>query len=187
MKIPNRAFFCFLFALFSMVTLKAQTSKNHSLGIQINPYFDSQLFEGSFIKPVFALRYGYNLTKNFSLGPEISGHYVTTMRNQTDFHLTVINAGAFFRYSILSNSRIRPFIEMSPYYTFYHFESSDIVTTEGVGKDERKEYFSGYLSPGISLFSKSHKMSLDLMYKFSDKNFVNGHKSVFSYRLNINF
>ncbi len=178
---------CSSYILFSHGTVEAQTYKNQSVGIQLNPYIDSDLTDGTFIKPVFALRYACNLTKNFSLGPEISGHYVTSLRDQTDFHISAINAGAFFRYSILHGSGIKPFIEISPYYTIHHFKSGDIVTTEGTGRDDRKEYFSGYFSPGISLYSKSQRLSLDLMYKFSDKEFVNGKKSVFSYRLNINF
>lgn len=187
MKILLQIIACSSFAIFSQGALEAQTEKKQSVGIQLNPYIDSDLTDGTFIKPVFALRYGYNLTKNFSLGPEISGHYVTTLRDQTDLHISAINAGAFFRYSLLPDSRIKPFFEISPYYTFHHFKSSDIVTMEGIGKDERKEYFSGYLSPGISLYSKSQRLSLDLMYKFSNKDFINGNKSVFSYRLNINF
>lgn len=187
MKILLQIIACSSFAIFSQGALEAQTEKKQSVGIQLNPYIDSDLTDGNFIKPVFALRYGYNLTKNFSLGPEISGHYVTTLRDQTDLHISAINAGAFFRYSILPDSRIKPFFEISPYYTFHHFKSSDIVTMEGVGKDDRKEFFSGYLSPGISLYSKSRRLSFDLMYKFSNKNFVNEHKSAFSYRLNINF
>jgi hypothetical protein len=187
MKIFLRIIACLFFVIFFQSKIEGQSDKNQFIGIQINPYFDSQLFEGSFIKPVFSLRYGYNLTKNFSLGPEISGYYITTLRDQIDYHTSVFNAGAFFRYSILSDSRIKPFFEISPYYTFSHFKSSDIVTMEGIGKDERKEFFSGYLSPGISLYSKSRRLSLDLMYKFSNKGFVNGHKSAFTYRLNINF
>ena len=168
-------------------TIEAQASKNQFLGIQINPYFDSQFFEGTFIKPVFSLRYGYHLTKNFSLGPEISGHYITTLRNQTDLHISYINVGGFFRYTMMPVSRVRPFFEISPYYTFSHFRSSDIITTEGIGKDESQEFFNGYISPGISLYSKSRKLSLDLMYKISNKYFINEHKSIISYRLNINF
>jgi len=187
MKILLRIITFSFFIICFQSTCEAQTDKNQSIGIQLNPYFDSHLFERTFIKPVFALRYGYYLTKNFTLGPEISGYYITTLKNQTDFNLSYLNLGAFFRYSILPESRVKPFLEISTYYTFYHFKSDDIVTMEGVGKDERKEFLSGYLSPGISVFSKSRRISLDLMYKFSNKYFVNDHKSVFSYRLNINF
>jgi hypothetical protein len=161
--------------------------KSHSIGIQLNPYLDSFFFDGTFTKPVFAGRYTFNLDKHFSVGPEVSGYFIKWNSHQGDMNISDFNVGGFARYSLLPDSRIRPFLEFSPYYTFYHFKSTTIQTREGIGMEYDKSYFSGYLSPGITLYSKNHKFSLDLMYKFSNKNFVNGNKSAFTYRLNFNF
>jgi hypothetical protein len=163
------------------------TVKKHSIGVQLNPYFDSFFFEGSFIKPVYAFRYGFNINQNLSLGPEVSGYFVHSNLNNQDLNISDINLGGFFRYSFLPASRIRPFLEFSPYYTFAHSVSKTIVTQEGTGMDVRKSHLSGYVSPGITLVSKNNRYSLDLMYKFTNKGFVNGYKSVFSYRFNYNF
>lgn len=161
--------------------------KSHSIGIQLNPYMDSFLFEGTFIKPVFAGRYGYNLNSNLSFGPEISGYFIHHNSDQVDFNISNLNLGGFVRYSFLPASGIRPFFEASPYFTFHHLKSGTIQTQEGTGMDVSRNSLNGYISPGVSLYTKNHKFSLDLMYKFSNSGFVNGHKSAFTYRINFNF
>jgi len=162
-------------------------TRSHSIGIQINPYLDSHLFDGTFIKPVFAGRFTFRLNEHLSLGPEVSGYFIHWKPDQKDLNISDLNLGGFIRYSIMPASRINPFLELSPYYTFYHFKSATIQTQEGIGLEYHKAHISGYLSPGITLNSKNHKISLDLMYKFSNKNFVNESKSAFTYRLNFNF
>ena len=94
------------------------------------------------------------------------------------------NLGGFIRYSFLPESRIKPFFELSSYYTFYNYKNLGTGGAETSGSDN---YLSGYLAPGISLFSKSKKFSIDLFYKFSNKDFINGKQSVLSYRLNFRF
>jgi len=167
--------------IFFVAPIQAQdNTKNSSIGIQFNPYLDSQFFDGISKKYVFAFRYGFNIKDHLSLGPEVSGYF----RHHDNINFSDFNLGCFVRYTLLPTSRIRPFLEFSPYYSIFHYE---VTTLEGVDIDET--YFSGYLSPGISLYTKNRKVSLDLMYKFSitDKPFVDGNKSVFSYRLNFNF
>lgn len=161
--------------------------KRNSIGIQLNPYLDSHFFDGTFFSPVFAGRYGYSLNKYLTVGPEISGYYVLRDEVKSDLHISSLNVGGFLRYSLIPASRVRPFFEFSPYYTFYHFKSEAIVTQEGIGKEYSDSWFSGYLSPGLTLYSKNRRFSLDLMYKFSNKDFISGNKSVFTYRLNFNF
>lgn len=179
---------CLGFLVLISDSISAQNdSKGRSIGIQLNPYLDSHFFNGTFIKPVFAGRYSFNLDNHFSIGPEVSGYFVKWNSDQGDMNISDLNFGGFIRYSILPTARIKPFFELSPYYTFYHFNSTTIVTQEGIGMKYDKNYFTGYLSPGITLYSRNHKFSLDLMYKFSNKNFVNGNKSAFNYRLNFNF
>ena len=179
----------FLACLFFITdSINAQNdTKRRSIGIQLNPYLDSHFFTGTFIKPVFAARYAFNLKNHFSIGPEVSGYFIKWNSNQGDMKISDLNLGGFIRYSILPTSRINPFVEFSPYYTFYHYKSTTIQTQEGVGLEFDKTSFSGYLSPGITLYSRKHRFSLDLMYKFSNKSFVNGNKSAFTYRINFNF
>jgi hypothetical protein len=178
---------CLFCAVFISVSGYAQENKkSHSVGLQLNPYLESFLFEGTFIKPVFAVRYGFNFTDHLSFGPEVSGSFIHHNSNK-DMNISDINLGGFVRYSFMSASRVRPFIEASPYYTFHHFKSTTIQTQEGIGEEYSARSFNGYLSPGITLYSGNRKFSLDLMYKFSNTLFVNGHKSVFSYRISYNF
>jgi hypothetical protein len=78
-------------------------------------------------------------------------------------------------------------MEVSSYYTYHYWKNGPEVTFGEFEPNDSKSFLTGYVAPGISLFSKSRKMSLDLMYKFSNKTFVNNQKSVFSYRLNFWF
>jgi hypothetical protein len=176
-------FTCLIF--FTAPVQAQNNTKKHSIGIQFNPYLDSYFFDGVYTKWVFAIRYGFNINDHLSFGPEVSGYYMHhSITKYSDFNL-----GGFVRYTLLPTSRIRPFLEFSPYYSIYHFKINTTQTWEGVDTDYGKTYISGYLSPGISLYTKNRKFSLDLMYKFSisNKNFVNGNKSAFSYRFNFNF
>lgn len=169
---------CFTCLILFVAPIQAQdNTKNSSIGIQFNPYLYSDGISKTY---VFAFRYGFNIKDHLSLGPEVSGYFRHHDNiNFSDFHL-----GGFLRYTLLPTSRIRPFLEFSPYYSIFHYE---MTTLEGVEND--KTYFNGYLSPGISLYTKNRKFSLDLMYKFmiTDKPYVIFNKSVFSYRLKFNF
>jgi hypothetical protein len=177
-------FTCLIF--FAAPVQAQNNTKKHSIGIQFNPYLDSYFFDGVYTKWVFAIRYGFNINDHLSFGPEFSGFYLDhSLTKFTDF-----NFGGFVRYALLPASRIKPFLEFSPYYSIYHYKIDPSPNWEGF--DQESTYFSGYLSPGISLFTKNRKFSLDLMYKFSITNnpeapFANSNKSVFSYRLNFNF
>jgi hypothetical protein len=185
MKIISRTILCLFFSGYCLF-LSAQNIGNHSIGLQLNPYIDEFLFTGTFIKPVYAFRYSLGIKDHISIGPELSGSQFKAYSN--DYSVSNLNIGGFFRYSFFPSSRIKPFIEASPYYTFQSWKNAPI---EGFGgllePNGSKSYLSGYVAPGISLYSKSKKISLDLFYKFSNKSFVNGKHSVLSYRLNYNF
>jgi hypothetical protein len=188
MKSIVRIILCLSCLVIGLGTACSQSpEKSHSIGFQVNPYLDFQFFDGIAIKPVYAVRYTFNLTEHLKFGPEISGYYVKTLSDQYDLHISTVNFGGYIRYSFMPKARINPFIELSPYYSFHHFKSADIVTPTGIGKEVRNSFLTGYASPGISLASKSQKLSLDLFYKFSNKGFINGNKAVFSYRFNVNF
>lgn len=185
MKIVNGIILS-IFLLGNCLISSAQSISNHSIGLQLNPYVDEFLFTNTFVKPVFALRYSWGIKDHISFGPEISGFQFKALSN--DYSVKNLNVGGFFRYSFLPSSRIKPFIELSPYYTFQSWKNAPVENFgELLEPNGSKSYLSGYVAPGISLYCKSKKISLDLFYKFSDKPFVNGKQSVLSYRLNYNF
>jgi len=186
MKLLAKMIFCLVFAGFSLF-LSAQGSTKHSIGFQLNPYINDLLFTGTSFIPVYALRYSYNVDDHFSFGPELSGHQIVMKNFEPNFISSSFNIGVYARYTFMPESRIRPFLELSPYYTFHSYKNFPDIQFYGTLPEMKSSYFSGYVAPGITLFNKSRNVSLDLMYKFSNKYFVNGNKSVFSYRLNINF
>ena len=176
-----------LFLAFVGASYSQSTSLSNSIGLQLNPYFDTQLFQGNSLKTVYALRYSHNFNEHLSFGPEFSGSSIKAIHSPDDFNGLALNFGFFVRYSFLPDSRIRPFLEFSPYYSLGHVKSSVIQTREGVGIDSWNDRLTGYIGPGFTLVSKSERITLDLFYKFTNTGFVNGNKSAFTYRLNFNF
>ena len=163
----------------------AQRGASHSIGLQLNPYLDEDLFNGSSIKLVYALRYNFSIKDHLTLGPELSGYYFK--EHSVDYTDSNFNVGGFFRYSFFPASRVKPFFELSPYYTFFSYKNAPENFYPGMLPNGKDSYLSGYLAPGISLFNKSQKFSFDLFCKFSSKGFVNGENIVLSYRFNFRF
>jgi hypothetical protein len=159
--------------------------EKNSIGLQLNPFLDEHLFNHEFYSPVYAFRFTFGIKEHITLGPELSGFYTKTYVD--DYTIGNFNVGGYFRYSFLPQSRIRPFLEVSSYYTYHYWKNGPDITSDDTEPNGNKSFLSGYVAPGITLFSKSRKISLDLMYKFSNNTFVNGEKSVFSYRLNFWF
>jgi len=173
--------------VFFFLMSSAQSGKSHSIGLQLNPYLDKDLFNGNSIKYVYALRYTFSIKDHITLGPELSGYNVKLLYLDPNYTFSNFNVGGFFRYSFSPSSRVKPFFELSPYYTFSSYKNLPENTYEGVPPNGKDSYLAGYLAPGISLFNKSQKFSLDLFCKFSSKAFVNGNQLVLSYRLNFRF
>jgi hypothetical protein len=184
MKILGRTILSILISGYCVIS-SSQSVGKHSIGLQLNPFFDEHLFNHEFYSPVYAFRYTLGIKEHITLGPELSGFYTKAYVN--DFTIGNINVGGYFRYSFLPQSRLKPFIEVSSYYTYHYWKNGPEITFGDTEPNGSKSYLSGYVAPGITLLSKSRKISLDLMYKFSNKTFVNGEKSVFSYRLNFWF
>lgn len=184
MKIICRTLLCILLAGYCVISSSQSTGK-HSFGLQLNPYFDKHLFNHESYSPVYAFRYTFGIKEHITLGPELSGFFTKTYVD--DFTTGNVNVGGYFRYSFLPQSRFRPFTEASSYYTYHYWKNGPEITLGDTEPNGSKSFLTGYIAPGITLFSKSGKISLDLMYKFSNKTFVNGGKSVFSYRLNFWF
>lgn len=186
MKMLLKTILSIVFAGFCLIS-SSQSSKSHSIGLQLNPYLDEELFHGYAIKYVYASRYTFSIKNHITLGPELSGFYVKLLSLDPNYIYSYFNVGGFLRYSFLPASRVRPFFEISPYYTFRHYKNLPENTYEGMPTDGKDSYLSGYLAPGISFFNKSQKISLDLFCKFSGKYFVNNENIVLSYRLNFRF
>lgn len=156
-------------------------SKRNQIGIQLNPFIDENLIDGSVMTIVGGVRYGYKISKPFILGVEISGEYPYFVSHSSPVYLYNYRIGLFSRYSIPTEKRIQGFIEVSPSYTHSYISGTIDIP------EKKTDKFGIYAAPGISLFSKSKKISLDLYYKFSTLQFINGKKSVFSYKVNFNF
>ena len=173
-------FFLFFISAFSQEQEKSSFLKNQ-IGIQFNPYIDDLLFQSGipYITTISALRYGYRITKNVTSGMEFSYIFpINVNLKHQYFHHD--NIGLLTRYSILSDKRFQIFAEASPYYSHIKVKYID-------ASDTTINRFGIYIAPGTSFFSRNKKFSLDLYYKFSNLTFVNGKKSVLSYKVNFNF
>ena len=157
MKILGRTILCILLSGYCLIS--SSQSVGNSIGLQLNPYLDKSLFNGDAIKPVYALRYSFSIKDHITLGPELSGSFIRGPIAGPVYKSSNYNLGGFFRYSFLPESRVKPFLEISTYYTYSGYKQLGLEGTEVRGNNS---YLSGYLAPGISLFSKSKKISLDL-------------------------
>lgn len=177
--LTNGIFFLVFFTAFCQEQGKSSLFRNH-IGIQFNPYINQQFFNFKIMNTVFALRYGYRITKNITTGMEFSCVFPINMDSGQSLHYFGYGIGLLTRYSFLSERRFQIFAEASPYYK--HSNTDGIKDT-----DYKFNQFGVYVAPGVSLYSKSKKFSFDLYYKFSNLTLVNGKKSVLSYKINYFF
>jgi len=158
-----------------------QNQNLHQFGLQLNPYLDENLFQGFLAEIVFGIRYTYHITPHFSTGPEINGFAPIHLQSGNDLNYFRLGVGAFARYSFFTDSRVRVFAEVLPYYSYRYWKENQWLP------ELKESRFGICLSPGLSLFSKSQKFSIDLYMKFSNINFVNSKNYVFSYKVNYHF
>ena len=158
-----------------------QTSYRNQIGIQFNPYLNSDLFSGFLAQPVFGVRYAYQATPHFSTGPEVNGFFPVNLGPGSNLNFFRLGVGAFARYSFFTESRVRVFAEILPYYSYDYWAENQWLP------ESRESKFGICLSPGLSLYSRSRKFSVDLYMKFSNIEFVNGKNYVFSYKVNYHF
>jgi hypothetical protein len=181
-------FFLFFTSALSQEKVNPSFFRNQ-IGIQFNPYINERLLSTgglSMIQVVSSLRYGYRITKNVTTGMEFSCGFPITINSGQNFHYFNYfgyKIGLYTRYSILSERRFQIFAEASP-----HFSHS---TREWTSTNDHSPYitnkFGYYVAPGVTLFSKSKRISFDLYYKFSNLEFTDGNNSVLSYKVNYNF
>jgi hypothetical protein len=161
------------------------TYKKNQIGIQLNPYINERfLMAGGLrmIDVVSSLRYGYSITKNVTAGMEFSCGFpinINAHQNFKNFNYFGYKIGSYARYSILSERRFQIFAEASPYFSHYWRE----LTSSSDQTPYTDNKFGYYVAPGVTLFSKSKRISFDLYYKFSNLKYT----SVLSYKVNFNF
>ena len=183
MKTKTIAFSLIIFS-YSVVVLSQNIEKSttptylkNQIGLQINPY----LSNGTIYSIVYGLRYGYRIWKPVTLGAEISGSFPAFNNSPVPF--TDFKAGAFARYTFRPEKRIQIFLEASPFYAYTY------VSEWPEGQMDAIEWskFGIYVAPGVSLFTKNRKFSLDLYYKLyiNPEDYVQGKN--FSFKLNFHF
>ncbi len=175
----------FLFILpFVGLAQEHQNQKNkphfqHFIGIQFNPYLNPSFFNGDIKQYPFALRYGWMAPLGISFGPEFSGFYGNS--NSANWH--VLNFGMFFRYALLKQKNISPFVEASGFYHAGKLTITDSKQSEENGQTTIHSGFSYYFAPGISINLYRKKLLLDVMVKFSTDRFLNGEYFIPSIRI----
>lgn len=161
--------------------------KKHIIGFNGPVSINSNLINGGSVDCIFALRYGYRFSSNITAGAEFSGYYTIFLAdNITDARSYGLRPGVFGRYTLFPDSRISLFAEAQLYPAYSRFIPGSDPVFDNV--TERESFgLSAYLAPGISLKSKSRKLSFDLMYKFADRSFKYGREYGVSWRLNFHF
>jgi hypothetical protein len=181
----TKTFFIFLAVIFTSVSISAQTSDKTSIseyknliGIQLNPLLDVNETFSSF---VYGLRYGYKISKPLTLGAELSGSFPAF--DVQSIHHSDFKIGAFARYTFLPDKRIQGFLEASPFYAHTFVRGTEFYPGNRIYNQ-----FGLYVAPGLSLFTKSRKFSMDLYYKFYvHPGDLYSRDNVISYKLNFHF
>jgi hypothetical protein len=147
--------------------------KKSLIGIQYNPIY---VDDWTYVANLFSIRYGYKIAKPFTIGTELTGSFyqknISTFQDNYE-----ISTNLFLRYSIRSDKRIQGFLEVSPYASLYFTKPMNYLDMD----------WNIYVAPGLSVFSKNKKFSMDLYYKFSTQTFIDGGHGSLSYKLNFHF
>jgi|WetSurMetagenome_2_1015567.scaffolds.fasta_scaffold90425_1 hypothetical protein len=184
------AFFSLTLLLISTVSFSQNLEKNSNqlgkknlIGIQYNPLYAD---DWTHIANLFSMRYGYKIAKPFTIGTELSGYFyqnnLITSGQYPDPAFSAkdyygISTNLFLRYSIRSDKRIQGFLEVSPYTKFTFREPMNYQYVD----------LYIYVAPGLSLFSKNRRFSMDLYYIYSTEAFVGIQHGQLSYKLNFHF
>jgi hypothetical protein len=155
--------------------------KRNEIGISFNP----QAWNNKFIANVYSIRYGYKIARPFTIGAEVTGlfpngNFPELSYSDPDFsskNRFNLSTNLFFRYSLRSDKRLQFFLEASPYAEFMFNKQFDY----------RWGDFFVYVAPGVSVFSKNRKFSMDLYYKLSTEYNYSGNHGSLAYKLNFHF
>ncbi len=167
---------------FPQAQLKPEFYRNQ-VGVQFNPLINDWLLNSGsrMIQTVAAIRYGYRITKNFTAGTEFDCHFPIFINCGDQYHIFnyfSYGINLFTRYSVLTEKRFQIFAEVSPYFSHYYKE----VWISGDPNPYRSDKFGCYAAPGVTLYSKSRRISFDLYSEFD----FTGHTRL-SYKVNYNF
>jgi hypothetical protein len=155
--------------------------KRSSIGIQYNPESNRN---NKFLANSYSIRYGYKIAHPITIGAEISGFFpngnmpdFTNDPNDLNDRWYDISTKLFVRYSFRADKQLQFFIEASPYAELFmgkpmHIRGGNIYV---------------YAAPGVSLFSKNKRFSIDLYYKLSTEYNIRGNHGEFAYKLNFHF
>jgi hypothetical protein len=154
----------------------------NQVGIQLNPYLNEN---GYFTDFVFGLRYGRNISKPIILGADLYesipafGSITGVYSQYNNFKI-----GVFSRYTFFPEKRIQGFIEVSPFYSHRYFKG-----LENLYGGVPKNTLGSYIAPGVSIFTKNKKFSLDIYYEIyvHPTSYFYYHDNEFSYKLNFHF
>lgn len=180
--------------LFSQSTSIAasQLPAKNQLGIQVNPVYNHSA--AAFKDFVFSIRYGYKVTRPITIGAEISSsspnRFSNSLKDRFQFNEYNTKIGLFARYTFLAERRIQPFIEISPYFMDTAIENNPLYHDLSYWPDNWEYWHRGiklYVAPGVSLFSKNRKFSLDLLFKLPIPTTGYDEKPDFSYKFNFHF
>lgn len=177
--------FLFLINAFSQ-DMEEPSFYRNQVGIQFNPLINEWMLSTGglrVIQTVSAIRYGYRITKNFTTGMEFVCKFPiltnASVREQSQiYNYFIYRIGLTTRYSILSDKRLQVFAEVSPYFAHAYKE----VWNSGDPAPYRNDEFGFYAAPGVTLYSKSRRVSFDLYSEFD----FTGHTRL-SYKVNYNF
>jgi hypothetical protein len=150
----------------------------NQVGLEIRPFRDRNGYYGGL---VYSLRYGYNISQPLTLGIE-SSESVRSIYGNSQYNSFTI--GLFARYSFFNEKRIQGFVEFSPFFSYRYFKG-----LEWLADEVRKNTLGGYIAPGISVFTKNRKFSLDLYYDFyiHPTNIYYNHVNIIEYKVNFHF
>lgn len=161
--------------------------KRHIIGIEGPVSINQNLITGTSTDYIYAIKYGYYLNQNLLFGPELSGYYKHfNFDNSSGLKDYGSSIGAYLRYSIIPEKRISPFIEGGLFWYYRHYIPGTSPAFNNVNEFEESK-LSVFIAPGVTISSASRRFSLDLMYRFSNTQFVNGRNCSFSFKLNFHF
>jgi len=160
--------------LFSQASAGSLSSaeKKDSVVLQYNSIFEGS---GDHSVNIFNDWYGDRNIKPVTIGPEISGFfYYGDYPGVESYGVSL----AFYTGNSFSfDNWKKSFAEQSPMNHTYN------------GKSMSCKYSDTFIffAPGISIFSKSRKVSLDIYQKLSTQTFVNGKQLIVPYKVNFHF
>ena len=150
----------------------ASAERKDSVGIQYSPLFGSTK---DYEVNNFSSLYRARIAEPVTIGTEFSGcFYYTDFPWIESYGVSLaLYTGHSFSFDIWNHG----FAENSPLYQTYN--------------DKRMQYkYSDsfiFFAPGISLFSKSRKLSLDLCKQLDSQIFVTGKQQIARYKVNFHF